>query len=279
MDIMNPQNNKDEFSVLLDKDTRKIEKKKNEAVMWDGLLARRALAEFIGTFIVVLFITGGETVDDLVHGDETTPSREIKTSFISGFIVFASVFIFGPVSGAHLSPATTFGYALRGVFPWRLLPVYFISQFFGGLSASLLLRLLFHNQGDLGPTIPLEGHYGGAMAIEIITSAVVMLVTFVEAKNGKIEGLTAAMAVGLTVTAGVLVAGSLSGGSMNPVESLAPALVMAMISPRSQKPLHTVWIYVVAPFVGSIFAAGIMWVIAPTRAPDEADEAVGSGKM
>src|SRR6202162_953445 len=115
-----------------------------------GLEWRRIFAEIWGTFLLVVVAAGGEVVAARSGGAITPGMRAIAP----GLMVMSIIYFMGTVSGAHLNPAVTLAFALRNHFPWRRVPLYIVAQFAGGLMASILLRLLFGNIGNLGATVP-----------------------------------------------------------------------------------------------------------------------------
>ena len=201
------------------------------------------LGEFIGTFGLVFAGTGSIIINDLRGGVIT----HVGIAITFGLIVMAMIYSVGDISGAHLNPAVTIGFWLAKRLPSRVVPGFIGSQFAGGISASLILKLIFPNQESLGgtiPTIPIPA----AFAMEVILTFFLMFVIIHVAVGAKEVGLMAGVAIGATVALSALFAGPVTGASMNPVRSLAPALV-------SWRWDHQ-WIYVVAPLIGSAMAVG-----------------------
>ena len=129
---------------------------------------RRMFAETWGTFLLVLVAAGGGVVRDLSGGSLSLAMIVIAP----GLMVMAIIYFMGTVSGAHLNPAVTLAFAVRGNFPWRRVPGYFLAQVIGGIAAAVFLRAMFGNAGSLGATVPGIG-IGGvqAMVMEVVLTA------------------------------------------------------------------------------------------------------------
>jgi aquaporin Z len=116
---------------------------------------RRLFAEVLGTFFLVLVLVGagGGVVDAVSHG---AVGRAASVT-APGLMVMAIILFMGAVSGAHLNPAVTLGFALRGDFPWRRVPGYVLAELLGSTLAVLLLWAMFGKVGSLGATEPGAG--------------------------------------------------------------------------------------------------------------------------
>jgi aquaporin Z len=153
------------------------------------------------------------------------------------------IFALGDVSGAHLNPAVTLSFALSKRFPWPRVTPYLAAQLTGALSASLVLLLLFPESEYLGSTIP-SGEAWQSFIMEWILTFILVLVIFNVSSGSREKGITAAIAVGGVVGLEAMFAGPVSGASMNPFRSLAPAMVSG----------HTehIWVYLSAPLGGAV---------------------------
>jgi aquaporin Z len=196
------------------------------------------LAELFGTFALVFAGTGAIIINDVTGGAVT----HVGVSLTFGLIVTAMVYTLGNVSGAHINPAVTFGFWVSGRFPSGKLLPYVISQCTGALLASGLLRLLFPQHPTLGATIP-SGSIAQSFGLEVILSLLLMFVILNVSIGAKETGVMAGVAIGAVVGLEALFAGPITGASMNPARSLAPAVVSGHLQP--------LWIYLVAPFVGA----------------------------
>lgn len=202
---------------------------------------KKLVAEFLGTFALVFAGTGAIVIDGLSHGAITHAG--IALTF--GLIVLSMIYTFGDVSGAHLNPAVTAGFAVAGRFPWRDVPGYAAAQVAGALAASAMLRFLFPSDGNLGATSP-SGSAGQSFVLEVILTFLLMLVILSVSVGAKEKGITAGIAIGAVIGLEAMFAGPVCGASMNPARSLAPALVSG----------HTafLWLYILAPVAGAVLA-------------------------
>jgi len=166
----------------------------------------------------------------------------VGVSLTFGLIVTAMVYTVGNVSGAHLNPAVTFGFWIAGRFAGQKVLPYVISQCAGAFLASEVLRLFFPQHRTLGATIP-TGPIFQSFGLEIILSSLLMFVILNVSVGAKETGVMAGVAIGAVVGLEALFAGPITGASMNPARSLAPAIVSGN--------LHLLWIYLVAPFLGA----------------------------
>ncbi|MBS3973569.1 MAG: aquaporin [Actinobacteria bacterium] len=212
---------------------------------------KKYIAEMIGTFGLVFAGTGAIVVNDVSGGVVS----HLGVALTFGLVVMAMIYTFGEVSGAHLNPAVTIGFYLAQRLPLREVFPYVLSQCAGGLLASFMLRLLFEGHLTLGATIP-AGSVAQSFVLEIILTFFLMLVILSVSTGAKEKGVMAGAAIGAMVCLAALFAGPVSGASMNPVRSLAPALVAG----------HTehLWIYILAPIIGAGLAvAGCRYLQSP----------------
>ena len=204
-------------------------------------LPTRLAAEALGTYFLVFAATGAVAVDAVTHGT----LGNIGMSLACGLVVFAMIEAIGDVSGAHMNPAVSVGFALAGRFPWRQVPGYVVAQFAGAFAASLTVRALLPESPTLGEHSP---HIIAprAFALECLLGLFLMMTILGVTAKAKERGLQAGLAIGAAVFLGVLVAGPISGGSMNPVRSIAPGVGSGRTDER--------WIYVLAPMLGAAIA-------------------------
>lgn len=201
----------------------------------------RFLAEFLGTFALVFAGTGAIVVN--ASGNGVIGNAGIALTF--GLVVLAMIYTYGDVSGAHFNPAVTLAFAAAGRFEWRETPAYLTAQLGGAFSASGLLHLLFPAYTTLGATLP-SGTATQSFVFELVLTFLLMLVILGVSTGAKEKGITAGIAVGSVIAFEAMFAGPVSGASMNPARSLAPALV-------SGQTQH-LWIYLTAPVLGALLA-------------------------
>jgi aquaporin Z len=219
-----------------------------------------------GTFLLVLVAAGGAVVNAKSHGSVPLDARVAAP----GLMVMAVIYFMGTVSGAHLNPAVTVSFALRGDFPWRRVPGYVGAQLAGSVLAAGFLRLTFSNIGHLGITEPGTGiSTWTAILIEVVLTVGLVSVILGTASGARNIGPNAALAVGGYIILAGLWAGPISGASMNPVRSLGPALISGDLTDW--------WIYLIGPLGGGVIAVGFAWILRGPRSPAAADAAQGSG--
>jgi aquaporin Z len=229
---------------------------------------RRLFAEALGTFFVVLLSVGAVVVNAESHGKVPLAAQAV----VPGLAIMAAIYAIGNVSGAHINPAVTFAYALRRNFPWRRVPGYWFAQLVGAVGAVAFLRGSMGNVGQLGESVPGRGISGlDAFLIETVLTVGLATVTLGTSSGKNNVGPNAAIARGGYIAAAELFAVSVSGASMNPIRSLAPALVGNHWS-------H-LWIYVLGPGVGAAIAVALAWILRgpPTLAADKAAQGSPSG--
>ncbi len=200
---------------------------------------RKLAAELIGTFILVFAGTGAIVINDARSG----VISHVGIALTFGLVVLTMVYAVGDVSGAHLNPAVTLGFFAARRLSARWIVPYIVSQCAGALLASLVLRFMFPTHTTLGATLP-AGSVGQSFALEAILTFILMFVILSVSTGAKEKGITAGIAVGAVIGLEALFAGPISGASMNPARSLAPALVS--LHPES------LWVYLTAPVLGAV---------------------------
>ncbi len=205
---------------------------------------RRYVAELIGTYALVFAGTGA-----IIINEQTGALGHFGVAATFGLIVLAMIYAFGDLSGAHLNPAVTIGFVVAKRFPLKEAAPYIVAQLGGAVLASLTLRFLFPENATLGATFP-TGSEMQSFILEVLLTYFLMLVILQVAHGTKEVGVMAGIAIGAVVGLEALFAGPISGASMNPARSIAPALVSGE--------LRALWIYIVAPVVGALLAT-VTW--------------------
>jgi aquaporin Z len=200
---------------------------------------KKLAAELLGTFALVFTGTGAIIINEMSNG--TVSHVGIALTF--GLIVLAMIYALGDVSGCHINPAVTLGFFAARRMQARWVVPYLGSQCLGAVSASLTLRLMFPSHATLGATVP-AGAASQSFVLEAILTFLLMFVILSVSTGPKEKGLLAGIAVGAVIALEALFAGPISGASMNPARSLAPALVSLR--------LEHLWIYLTAPVVGAL---------------------------
>ena len=225
---------------------------------------RRLFSEMLGTFFLVLVAAGGGCSTPRARSASRRPSSH------PGLMVMAIILFMGAVSGAHLNPAVSLAFALRGDFPWKRLPGYIIIQLIGATLACLFLLAVFGNVEHLGATLPGAGYHDWqALLMETVLTVGLVSVILGTASAAQNVGAIAALGVGGYIALAGLWAAPVSGVSMNPARSFGPALVSGDFT--------SYWVYLVGPIAGALIAVGCATVLrGPRRHPDLTGRGVGS---
>lgn len=209
---------------------------------------RRVAAEVFGTFVLVFAGTGA------IVFDSANPGKigHVGVALTFGLVVMAMAYAVGSVSGAHLNPAVTVGLWLAKRLPGKQVPAFVAAQCAGAFAASALLYSMFPDHPTLGATLP-HGPAWHSLVLEVWLTAVLMFVilavTIAEPGVRSLGGVI----VGAVIALEALFAGPISGASMNPARSLAPAVMSGN--------LEHLWVYLLAPLVGAVLAVPTCAVI------------------
>jgi aquaporin Z len=226
---------------------------------------RRLFSELLGTFMLVLVAAGG----GILHGQGQISLAAAVVA--PGLMVMAIILFMGAVSGAHLNPAVSLAFALRGDFPWKRVPGYIIIQLIGAALACLFLLAVFGNIQHLGATLPGPSYADWqALLMEIVLTATLVSVILGTASAAQNVGAIAALGVGGYIALAGLWSAPVSGTSMNPARSFGPALVSGDFS--------SYWVYVAGPIAGALIAVGCAFVLRG-RGGSAISIAAGSGAL
>lgn len=214
-------------------------------------LWRAALAELIGTFGLVFAGTGAI----VINAESGGTISHIGIGLTFGLIVMTMIYATGHISGAHINPAVTIAFAAARHFPIERVPVYIAAQLTGAILASTVLRAMFGTTASLGATLP-AGSQGQSLILEFFLTLFLMFVIMAVATDVRAVGQAAAIAIGGTVGLEALFAGPISGASMNPARSLAPALLSGTWEAQ--------WLYIAGPVLGALAGAMLYVLIRAT---------------
>jgi aquaporin Z len=205
-------------------------------------------AELIGTFIVIVFASGSVVLDAKLNGALGLPFIAIAPAIA----VAVGIYLFGKISMAHFNPAVTVGFLITNHLERKkLLLVYLLAEIIGGILASIFIFSVMGNEANLGANTPnyIDFPIYVIVGIEILASALLMLVILivVHTKGAKKFG---GIAIGAIVGLDIFVFGLISGASMNPARSLAPAVVSGYYI--------DLWLYLTTPFIGTSIVAVLL---------------------
>jgi aquaporin Z len=219
---------------------------------WDDRYeGRRLFSELLGTFFLVLVAVGAGMVNARFGGQAVPYGARVVAPAL---MVMAIILFMGAVSGAHLNPAVSLAFALRGDFPWKRVPFYIVAQFLGAILATLLLWALIGKQGSAGLTLPGHGiSTTTALLWELVLTTGLVSVILGTASGAQALGAIAAIGVGSYIALAGLWGAPVSGASMNPARSLGPALVL--------NDWTSWWAYLIGPIAGGAIAVGIAYVL------------------
>jgi aquaporin Z len=211
---------------------------------------RRLFSETLGTFMLVIAASGALVVNALSDG---AISRTAAVT-APGLTVMCVILFMGGVSGAHLNPAVSVGFALRHDFPWRRCFGYVIAQLVGATLACLFLLAVLGDHAELGATLPGNGiDDWQAMLIELALTAGLVSTILGTASTAQNVGAFSAVAVGGYIALAGLWSSPISGASMNPARSFGPDVL--------RWDFTSYWVYLVGPLAGALVAAAFAYVL------------------
>ena len=219
-------------------------------------MLKKAVAEAIGTFALVLIGTGAAVWDSGNTG-------VLAVGLAFGLTLMAMAYIVGTVSGAHINPAVSLAMFINKRLDVKEFVVYVVAQLIGATAATMTLRFLLSassmDTANLAANTLAEGLSSmGGFAIEtILTFFFVLVILTVTGKNG--NGNMAGITIGLTLTAMILMGGANSGASLNPARSFAPALFTGGAA------MSQLWLYTFGPLLGGAIAAFVAKYILDTE--------------
>ena len=211
---------------------------------------RRLFSELLGTFFLVLVAAGGGMMSQAFPN---TISRSAAV-VAPGLMVLAIILFMGKVSGAHLNPAVSIAFSLRGDFPWRRVPAYILVQLAGAALAALFLKSVVNVSARYGSNYPASGYSGwDAFLMETVLTLGLVSVILGTASGAQNLGVMGAFGVGAYIALAGLWGSPISGTSMNPARTFGPDLVGGDFSDY--------WVYVAGPLAGAVLAVGVAFVL------------------
>ena len=233
-----------------------------------GNLALACTAEAIGTFMLVLVGTAVATAATLGKNTAGPAYNSLAVALSFGLILIPIVGSIGQISGAHVNPAVTLGLATAGKFPWRSVVPYWIAQLVGAVVAALIVWAAYgqgaYADAHLGAPSPVHG--ASALQVLLVEALIAFILVFTvisTATDPRVPAGTAAVAIGFSLAAGVLLGGPVSGGAGNPARALGPMIVAGTFP---------IWLfYTVGPLVGGVLAALAYRLVGKAHAPSDKD--------
>ncbi len=211
---------------------------------------RRLFSELLGTFFLVLVAAGGGMMG------QAFPDTISRTAAVvaPGLMVMGIILFMGKVSGAHLNPAVSIAFSLRGDFPWRRVPGYIVVQLIGATLACLFLHWVIDVSATYGSNYPAAGYSAGdAFLMEAVLTLGLVSVILGTASGAQSIGVFGAIGVGAYIALAGLWGSPISGASMNPARTFGPDLVGTDFT--------SYWVYVAGPLVGAVLAVGAAWAL------------------
>jgi aquaporin Z len=211
---------------------------------------RRLFSELLGTFFLVLVAAVGGMMG------QAFPNTISRTAAVvaPGLMVFAIILFMGKVSGAHLNPAVSIAFSLRGDFPWRRVPGYIVLQLAGAALAAWFLQAVIHVSAVHGSNYPAPNYSSlDAFWMEAVLTFGLVSVILGTASGAQNLGIFGALGVGAYIALAGLWGSPISGASMNPARTFGPDLVGANFTDY--------WVYVVGPLSGMLVAVGTAYVL------------------
>jgi aquaporin Z len=211
---------------------------------------RRLFSELYGTFLLVIVAAGGGMMGQAFPGTISRTAAVVAP----GLMVMGVIMFMGKVSGAHLNPAVSAAFALRGDFPWRRVPGYVVVQLAGATLAALFLRWVIDVSAKYGSNYPASGYSDGkAVLMEALLTLGLVSVILGTASGAQNIGMFGALGVGAYIGLAGLWGSPISGASMNPARTFGPDLV--------GRDFGSYWVYVVGPLVGAALAVAFAYVL------------------
>ncbi len=206
---------------------------------------KKYIAEFIGTFVLVLFACGTAVA---VGCDAASGSGYLLTALAFGLVIVAMAYSIGNISGCHINPAVSIAMLVSGKLSLKDFIGYIVAQVAGAIAGAAVLLPIFGADCGFGANALYQGDIGLSILIEVILTFVfVIAILGVTSKteNGAVAGLV----IGLTLTLVHILGIALTGTSVNPARSIGSAVF------AGGEALKNVWVFIVAPLAGGVLAA------------------------
>ncbi len=208
-------------------------------------LLRKCTAEFIGTFVLVLFACGTAVV---VSCSVENGAGYLLTALAFGLVIVAMAYSIGNISGCHINPAVSIAMLVSGKLSVKDFIGYVVAQFAGAIAGAATLMAFVGKESGLGTNGLYEGDIALSLLIEVILTFVFVL-SILGVTSKKENGAVAGIVIGLSLTLVHILGIYFTGTSVNPARSFGPALFVGGDA------LANVWVFLLAPLVGGVLAA------------------------
>ena len=225
---------------------------------------KKYLAEMVGTAVLVLLGCGAAVFN---VGGVHDVAWVLTVAFAFGFTVVAMAYTIGGISGCHINPAITLGAWMTKRISGKDAWYYVLFQTIGALiGAGILYVLIYVLNGisfsaSLGANSFVSGFAAEAFVMEMILTAIFVLVVLGTTDTQKGAGNLAGLVIGLSLVIIHIVAISTTGTSVNPARSIGPAVFEWIAG--SSTALSQLWLFILAPLAGGAIAAGLWKMIKP----------------
>lgn len=233
--------------------------------------AQRYLAEFLGTFGLLVSVTGGALFSLMEEPFLDPIARVMLISFAIAAGLIGMIYAFGDLSGAHFNPAVTVGMFAAGRFPARDVLPYILAQLLGAVFGVAAIAAVAHGSSGLWSTVtsgpvalasqgysgngsPYAVAWGSVFLLEVVFTFFLVHVILFSTRSDNFSKNLAPIGIGLTLLMINLVAIPIDGASVNPARSFAPAVLSASISADTWA-IQQDWLFWIAPIVGGLLAA------------------------
>lgn len=218
---------------------------------------KKYLAEMVGTMVLVLLGCGSAVFAGSVAGTVGAGTGTIGVALAFGLSVVAMAYTIGGISGCHINPAVTLGVTLSGRMPFKEALMYMLFQVIGAFIGSAVLYALVSTGAHDGPTMTGANSFGNGEMLQAFIAEAVFTFIFVLVVLGSTDekhgaGQFAGLAIGLALALIHIVCIPITGTSVNPARSIAPAVFEGGVA------LQQLWLFIVAPFVGAALSA-VVW--------------------
>lgn len=218
---------------------------------------KKYLAEMTGTMVLVLMGCGSAVFAGSVADTVGAGVGTLGVALAFGLSVVAMAYTIGGISGCHINPAITLGMTLSGRMPVKEALMYMLFQVIGAFIGSAILFALVSTGAHEGPTMTGSNSFGEGEALQAFIAEAVFTFIFVLVVLGATDekrgaGNMAGLAIGLTLVLIHIVCIPITGTSVNPARSIAPAVF------EGGQALSQLWLFIVAPFLGAALSA-LVW--------------------